>query len=233
GVDALHGVQLAVEVLNGARPDIALPPLTVGRVLLDVADTRSDPQAGAGAAERLVRDSRVVALTGAVQSDVTEAASQRAERLSVPMVTGSAPAADLTARSLRWFWRVGPSDRTYADTYFAWLRGTGRPVSRVVLVHGADQASRDGAALVHRAAPADIEITEDMQLPADAADLTSEVLRLDGYHPDAVFVLAGFDAAALLVRTMARVGYTPPALLGLGGGFGDPRFAPALGPLAD
>jgi branched-chain amino acid transport system substrate-binding protein len=149
------------------------------------------------------------------------------------MVTGSATATDLTQRSLRWFWRVGPSDRTYADTYFAWLRATGRAVSRVVLVHGADQASRDGAALLHRAAPSDIEVTEDMQLPADAADLTSEVLRLEGYHPDAVFVLAGFEAVTLLVRTMARLGYTPPALLGLGGGLGDPRLAPTLGPLAD
>lgn len=87
--------------------------------------------------------------------------------------------------------------------------------------------------MVEKMAPADIEITEDVQIPTDGTDVTPEVLRLDGYGPDAVIALAPAAQAVDLVRTMARVGYTPPALLGLGDGFTDPGFTSSLGPLAD
>jgi branched-chain amino acid transport system substrate-binding protein len=239
GLDALHGAQLAAEVLNGAHPEVALPRLTVGRVVLDPADTGGGPQAASDAVDRLAGAGHVAALTGALDSDMTAAASLRAERLSVPMVSGSASAPDLTARSLRWFWRVGPSDRTYVETAFAWLhaahaeRPKDRPIARVVVVHSDDQAGRDGAALVEKLAPQDVQVTEDVQLPSDGSDLTPEVLRLAGYGPNALVAVLPVDDAIRLVRTMARAGYTPPALLGLGDGFTDPRFASSLGPLAD
>src|SRR5262249_17454764 len=112
GQDALHGAQLAVDVLNGAHPELGLPRLAVGRIVLDPADTGADPQA---AVDLLAGTDHVVALTGALDDGATAAASLRAERLSVPMVSGSASAPELTGRSLRWFWRVGPSDRTYVQ----------------------------------------------------------------------------------------------------------------------
>jgi branched-chain amino acid transport system substrate-binding protein len=239
GVDALHGAQLAVEVLNGAHPEVEVPRLTVGRVVLDPADTGGGAQATSDAVDRLVTADHVAALTGALDSDATAAASLRAERLSVPMVSGSASAPDLTARGLRWFWRVGPSDRTYVETAFAWLhaahaeRPKDRPIARVVVVHSDDQAGRDGAALVEKVAPPDVQVTEDVQLPSDGSDLTPEVLRLAGYAPDAMVAVLPVDGAVRLVQAMARAGYTPPALLGLGDGFTDPRFASSLGSLAD
>ena len=236
GQDALRGAQLAVEVLNGAHPDTGLAGTKVARFVLDPADTG----AGAPAAvDRLVGTDHVAALTGALDADATAAASERAERLSVPMVSGSASAAGLTGRSLRWFWRVGPSDRTYVEDAFAWLRAAhaerpkDRPLARLVVVHSDDQAGRDGAALVEKLAPQDVQITEDVVLPADGSDLTPEVQRLAGYAPDALLAIAATDDGVRLVRTMARAGYTPPVLLGLGDGFTDPRFAAALGPLAN
>jgi len=239
GMDALRGAQLAVQVLDGAHPEIRLPGLTVGRAVLDPADTSGDPQAGAAAVDRLVGTDHVAALTGALQAGVTAAASQRAEQLGVPMVAGSASDASLTERSLRWFWRVGPSDRTYVQTAFDWLhaahveRPRDRPIARVVVVHTDDQAGKDGATLVEKLAPADVQVTEDVQIPTDGSDLTPQVLRLDGYGPDAVIALAPAAVAIALVRTMARAGFTPPALLGLGDGFTDPLFTSGLGPLAD
>ena len=239
GLAALHGAQLAAEVLNGDHPEIALPRLTVGRLVIDPADTGSGAQAAAAAVDQLVGADHVAAMTGALDSDATAAASQRAERLSVPMVSGSASAPDLTARSLRWFWRVGPSDRTYVDTAFAWLhaasaeRPKDRSLARVVVIRSDDQASRDGAGLVEKLAPQDVEVTEDVMLPGDGGELTPVVQRLAGYAPDALLAFTTAADAVRLVQTMAKVGYTPPALLGLGDGFTDPRFASSLGPLAD
>jgi branched-chain amino acid transport system substrate-binding protein len=239
GLDALHGAQLAAEVLDGARPEIALPRLTAGRLVLDPADTGGGAQAASDAVDRLVGADHVVALTGALDSGETAAASQRAARLSVPMVSGSASAPDLTARGLRWFWRVGPTDLTYVETAFAWLHAANaeqprdRPIARIVVIHSDDQAGRDDAAMVEKLAPQDVQVTEDMVIPGDGSDLTPEVQRLAGYAPDVLLAVTTAGDAVRLVQTMAHVGYTPPAMLGLGDGLTDPGFASNLGPLAN
>jgi branched-chain amino acid transport system substrate-binding protein len=239
GLDALHGAQLAAEVLDGAHPEIALSRLTVGRLVLDPADTGASAQAASDAVDRLVGTDHAVALTGALDPGATAAASQRANVLGVPMVSGSASAPTLTARRLRWFWRVGPSDATYVDTAFAWLhavnteRPRDRPVARIVVIHSDDQAGRDGAAMVEKLAPLDVQVTEDIVIPNDSSDLTPEVRRLTGYAPDVLLAVTTSDDAVRLVQTMSRVGYTPPAMLGLGDGFTDPSFASGLGPLAN
>jgi branched-chain amino acid transport system substrate-binding protein len=239
GLDALHGAQLAAEVLDGAHPDIDLPRLTVGRLVLDPADTGDGAQAASDAVDRLVGTDHAAALTGALDAGATAAASQRADGLGVPMVSGSASAPGLTTRSLRWFWRVGPSDAAYVDTAFTWLhavsagRPRDRPVARIVVIHSDDQAGRDGAAMVEKLAPEDVQVTEDIVIPNDGSDLTPEVQRLAGYAPDVLLAVTTADDAVRLVQTMAHVGYTPPAMLGLGDGFKEPSFASSLGPLAN
>jgi branched-chain amino acid transport system substrate-binding protein len=239
GVDALHGAQLAAEVLDGAHPEIALPRLTVGRLVLDPADTGAGAQAASDAVDRLVATEKAAALTGALDTDATAAASQRADGLGVPMVSGSASAPNLTTRGLRWFWRVGPSDATYVDTAFAWMhaasaeRPRDRPAARIVVIHSDDEAGRDGAAMLEKLAPQDVQVTEDIVIPNDGSDLTAEVQRLAGYAPDVLLAVTTADDAVRLVQTMARVGYTPPAMLGLGDGFTAPSFATSLGPLAN
>jgi branched-chain amino acid transport system substrate-binding protein len=239
GLDALHGAQLAAEVLDGAHREIGLPRLTVGRLVLDPADTGAGAQAASDAVDRLVGTDHAAALTGALDAGATAAASQRADGLSVPMVSGSTSAPSLTARSLHWFWRVGPSEAMYVDTAFAWLHAVNaerpreRPVARIVVIHSDDQAGRDGAAMVEKRAPQDVAVTEDIVIPNDGSDLTPEVQRLAGYSPDVLLAVTTADDGIRLVQTMARVGYTPPAMLGLGDGFTDPSFASSLGPLAN
>jgi branched-chain amino acid transport system substrate-binding protein len=236
GLDALHGVQLAAEVLDGRHPEIDLPALTVARIALDVADTRGDLGVAAAAVDRMVHGDHVAALAGAYQSNVTLAAGQRAELAGVPMISGSAAAPTLTSRGMRWFWRVGPSQRTYADAYFQWLRSVAarHPVTHVVVLHEDGDAGDEVAALVKEVAPRyQVQVDEDVRYAAEATDLFPQVLRLKGYAPDALFVFASSATAAPLLRTMARVGYTPPALLAFDAGFGDLRLVREVGGEAD
>ena len=101
------------------------------------------------------------------------------------------------------------------------------------MIHSDDEAGRDGAARFEKRAPQDVQVTEDIVIPDDGSDLTPEVQRLAGYAPDVLLAVTTADDAVRLVQTMARVGYTPPAMLGLGDGFRDPSFASRLGPLAN
>ena len=232
GTDALHGVELAADVLNGKYPNIDLPKLTVGKIVIDSADTQGDAQVGEADVDRLVNSDKVVALTGAFQSAVTVTASQRAERLAVPMVNGSSSSTALTERGFKWFWRVGPSDRTFADTYFKWLKSIEKdhPVKRMVVINENDQFGNDGQKVIGELAPQySVQIVDNIVYPFNATDLTSQVQKMRGDNPDAVFVFAFINDLTLLMKTMAQLNYTPPVMLGFGAGFVDPKFVPNLG----
>ncbi len=236
GQDTLHGMQLAADVLNGKYASIDLPKLSVGKIALDTSDTQGDPQIGASEVDRLVTSDKVVALAGAYQSAVTLTASDRAERLGVPFVNGASSSTSLTERGLKWFFRTGPSDLTFATTYFNWLKTiqSEHPVKKTVVVHTNDQFGNDGAKVVRDlAAKNSITIADDISFQAGATDVTSQVQKLRSDAPEAIWVLAFTNDAVLLTKTMAQLNYTPPAVLAFGAGYADPQFIATLGPLAD
>ena len=116
-----------------ARPgwqSSAAPKLTIVP-----ADTRGDPNRGADEAARLVDEERAVGLVGAYDTDVTEVASQRSERLRAPFVNGDTSADYLTERGLDWFFRVGPTDRMYGEAFFSTLsQAAGRNARKVAVL---------------------------------------------------------------------------------------------------
>lgn len=235
GVDCLDGVQLAADILNGKYPSIDLPKLTVGKIAIDPADSQGDAQTGSAAVDRLVSTDHVVALTGAFQSAVTITASQRAERLGIPLVNGSSSSTALTEQGYKWFWRVGPSDKTFGETYYKWLSGEAaqHPIKKMVVIHENDQFGNDGAKVLGQLAPqAGIELT-DIQYPFNATDMTPQVQVMRQAQPDAVFVFAFINDLTLMYKTMAQLNYTPPVLLGFGAGYVDPKFVPNLGTKTD
>jgi branched-chain amino acid transport system substrate-binding protein len=232
GQDALNGVMLAQDILNGKYPNIDLPKLTVGKVQVVSGDTQGDAQTGASEATRLIQSEKVVALTGAFQSAVTITASQVAERQGVPFVNGSSSSTALTERGYKWFWRVGPSDKTFATTFFDFLKSIAgeHPVKKMVIINENDQFGNDGAKVIQQlSANYSITIVDSIVYPFNATDLTSQIQKMRTDQPDAVFVFAFINDLTLMLKTMAQLNYTPPALLGFGAGFVDPKFVQNLG----
>jgi branched-chain amino acid transport system substrate-binding protein len=236
GQDALHGAQLAASVLNGRYPAIKLPKLTVGKLGLEVSDTQGNPQVGSSEVDRLVRGKDVAAVLGAYQSAVTLTASQRAELFEVPFMNGSSSSTSLTQRGLKWFFRTGPSDLSFTETYFAWLNAIKKkhPVRRVAIFHTNDQFGNDGAKVIrYLAGKNKVNVVADISFQSATTDLTSQVQRLRSARPNAVFVLMFTPDAILFHKTLAQLGYTPPIILAYGSGYADPQFVKSLGKLAD
>jgi branched-chain amino acid transport system substrate-binding protein len=236
GQDALHGAQLAASVLNGQHPTIKLPRLTVGKIGLEVSDTQGNPQVGSSEVDRLVRGKDVAAVLGAYQSAVTLTASQRAELFEVPFMNGSSSSTSLTQRGLKWFFRTGPSDLSFTQTYFAWLNAIKKehPVKRAAIFHTNDQFGNDGAKVIrYLAGKNKVNVVADISFQSATTDLTSQVQRLRSARPQAVFVLMFTPDAILFHKTLAQLGYTPPIILAYGSGYADPQFVKSLGKLAD
>ncbi len=234
GVNAFHGTELAVDVLNGKYPQIDMPPLTVGKIELKSVDSQGDPQNGAADVDRLVDTEKAVAVIGAYQSAVTLTASERAERLGIPFVNGASGAANLSDRGLKWWFRTGPTALDSAQTYFAWLKSiqSQHAVKTVSVIHQNDAAGNDFAkATKDEAAKNGVTVADDISFQSNATDLTSQVQRLRSANPDAIFSQMFINDTSLFLKTMAQLGYTPPALLATGGGWDDPTFMQVVGPL--
>lgn len=245
GADIMHGAQLAADIVNGDYPGIALP-LAAGTGLpglggaaikLVPGDTQGEARIAVDAVETMVTVEKVAAVTGAYQSAVTQAASQRAEQFGVPFVNAESSATSLTGRGLTWFFRTGPTDATFAATMFDYLdaqQRQGRDTRKVAVLHSDDQYGNEGAAVTRTtAATRGATVVADVSIKPKATDLIAPVVKIRDANPDVLFVLAYTDPAVALMKTLKQLNYQPPALLAYGAGFSDNAFVSRLGKLAN
>lgn len=236
GQDALWGAELATEIINGKYSDIdlplaaeeGLPGLGGAKITLAKGDTAGEPEKGATEAERLVTDEKVVALTGAYNSSVTKTASERSERLGVPFVNGDSSSTGLTERGLKWFFRTGPHDLTFGESFFSLLKqlqGDKKQVSRVAILHTNDEFGTAGADVTEKLAQ-DNGFTVVKKVPYDAKsqDLSPQVQQIRGASPDVMFVLSYITDSLVLAKTLKTLQYYPKAIMGYGAGMSDPKF---------
>lgn len=233
--ETVHAVELAAEVANGQHPDIDLPQLENVKIELDIADTQSNPQVCSADIDRFKAEG-MVAIVGGFGSSETLACSQQSERNGLPHVNGSASSPELVSRGLQYFFHVGPTDDLLAQTYVDWLQSIAaeHPVKRVAVIARNDQFGNDAIKVVQELfPPAGMEVVSTVTYDPTAADLTSQVQKVRGSDPDAVVAVPNTPDAIVLMRTMKNLNYTPPVILGFGGGFNDPTFFESVGNLAD
>ncbi|HEX5882451.1 MAG TPA: ABC transporter substrate-binding protein, partial [Actinomycetota bacterium] len=139
GADAQHGAELATTLINGEQGAVSLAGagseglarLGGAKLRIVPGDTKSSPDTGTSEADRLIIEERVVGLVGAYDAAVTEAASQRTERLGIPFVNGDSTAGYLTERGLTWFFRTGPTDRMLGEALYSTILQQNIPPKRI------------------------------------------------------------------------------------------------------
>ncbi len=244
GTDVKNGAELAVEIINNEysldlplAKEKGLPNLGGAKLQLVTGDTQGKPEVGASEVDRLVNNEKVVAVVGCYNSGVTLTASQRAERLGVPFVNAASSSTALTERGLKWFFRTGPSDQTFASTMFDYLetqKKNGNQVKTIGVLHSNDQYGNDGADVTKKiGAERGLELVADVAFDPNAAELSSQITQIRAKNPDVLFVLATTDPAIKMMKTMQQLAYYPPALLAYGAGFADPAFLKGVGSAAD
>lgn len=241
GEKTLEGVKLAAEIVN---EDIDLDlPLAEGEGLPNLdgatieivsADSEEDPVTGASETERLITSENVAAVIGAYHSSVTLTASERAERLGVPFVNGSSSSPQLTeGRDLDFFWRTGPSDRTFAETFFDFLDGLnsekGADVKDIVILHENTAYGSDAADVTKEVAgERGFQIVSTIPHGNGVSDVTPEASQVKSQNPDAVFEASYTPEAILFTKTFQQLNYAPN-LLAYGAGYSDAAYFEAVG----
>src|ERR1700751_2050344 len=241
GIHAKYAIEVALDIINNAHPELADLPLGknaglagLGGAKVDVvfADNQGSPATGQNQALRLITEEKVAALTGAYQSGITLTASAIAEKYGIPFVNGETVASNLTQRGVKWFFRTTPIAPDFVRVYYDFLtdmKAQGAKIDNVALVHdnteyGTSVANTIAAGFKEKG----LNIT-DISYVSNATDVQSQVLQLKEKKPDVVLMISYTSDAILFAKTMQAQDYKPDILLADEAGYSDPAFIKAVG----
>ncbi|MBR0696476.1 ABC transporter substrate-binding protein [Bradyrhizobium lablabi] len=245
GVHAKYAIEVALDIINNAHPELGNLPLAknaglagLGGAKVEVvfADNQGSPATGQNQALRLITEEKVVALTGAYQSGITLTASAISEKYGIPFVNGESVAANLTERGFKWFFRTTPVATDFAKVYYDFLtdmKASGAKTDTIALVHdtteyGASVANTISTIFKEKG----LSIAQDVAYTTNATDVQSQVLQLKDKKPDVVIMISYTSDAILFAKTMQALDYKPPMLLADDAGYSDPSFLKAVGKIS-
>ncbi|MBR0751740.1 ABC transporter substrate-binding protein [Bradyrhizobium jicamae] len=245
GVHAKAAIEVALDIINNAHPELGNFPLAknaglagLGGAKLEVvfADNQGSPATGQNQALRLITEEKVVALTGAYQSGITLTTSAISEKYGIPFVNGESVAANLTERGFKWFFRTTPIATDFAKVYYDFLtemKASGAKTDHIALVHDTTEYGASVAATITSAfKEKGIAIAQDVAYTTNATDVQSQVLQLKEKKPDVVIMISYTSDAILFAKTMQSLDYKPPMLLADDAGYSDPSFLKAVGKIS-
>jgi N-methylhydantoinase B len=245
GVDSIHAVETAVDIINngidcglnlGAKP--GLPGLGGAKLRAIPADHQGDPQKGRFETERLITQEKVVAMSGASYSSVAAVISQVCERYGVPFVNGDSSSPSLTTHGFKTYFRPAAHDEMFSIAMFDFMdelkAKRNVPIKTAALFYedtlfGTD-SSRVQRAL---AAKRGIEIVADVKYRANSPSLTEEIQQVKAANPDVFMPTSYVNDAILIMKTFADLGYRPNAIIAQDSGFSEPTFVNTAGKAAE
>jgi branched-chain amino acid transport system substrate-binding protein len=247
GAELKDALELAVDIINNGAKEVPALPFSAGgglpnlkgaKIKLVFADHQGNPQVGASEAERLISDEHVVALIGCYNSNVTQTASQVAERNHIPFLNAESSSASLTERNFKWFFRTTPHDNLFVNNFFEFLKEHKEKknidVKRVALFNENTQWGTETTALEKTlSAERGIAVGASVLYPAKSTQLTAEVQTLKGGTPQVVMQSSYLGDALLSMKTYRELGFSPDMILANDAGFADTEFVKTLGKDAD
>ncbi len=245
-----EGIELCADIINNKYPDIkmsiaqweGIPNLGGAKIKLVFADHRGDPGWGADQAKRLIRDEKVVGLTGCYNSSVTKTASVEAERAGIPFVNGESTSPALTKRGFKWFWRVTPHEMWFTADLFNFLDGLTKgkasgvkaiPKKQIdklaVAVENTEWGSAALKVIEQFAGERGYKIVEAFKYPHASADLSSEARRMKASGANTYLFASYLADSILFIKTLKEIGASPRLIWGQDAGFVEPDFHKTLG----
>ncbi len=223
GRDAQRGAELASRLINtgedwsGYSAGRIWGPAGHARLSIVTLDTKSDRQRAADGTSTLVNGDGVAGIVGAFGAEATLDASQRAERLQTPFLSGDAAFTALTERGLSWFFRAGPDAADYGGAFLSLLHNAEQPGQerrRVAVLYSNDATGTDlNSIIAEYGEEAGYQIVASAPYEPGDTDPTAAVGAIQTAAPDVVLVATASGAGERLGNAFQATGYTPPAVV--------------------
>ena len=241
GKEAIKTAEMMRDIINNKTEGInlplaiteGLPNLAGAKIELVFADHKGSPEVTLAETERLITEEKCVAIAGVFNSAQTKTAAVAAEKLKVPLLTsGTSP--QLTEKGLKWLFRFGLNDSTFIEDTYKFMKELNETKNAgIKTVATISEDTEFGANIVKEeeknSKKYGYEIVEKIIYPANATNLTAEVLRLKKSNPDVVIMASYTSDTILLIKTFKELNFNPKLIIGQRGGFMVSEFFTALG----
>lgn len=230
GEESARGLELAVDQIN------AEGGLHGEKVVLERGDAVDNNQA-IGEARRLISLGGVKALFGTYSSSRVIAASQVAELAGVPYFELGAVADEVTARDMKYLYRLNPTALHMGQGAIDMLVQTiapklGKDPKDLKLGIIYEDSSYGTSVAGHEEAfakEAGLNVVVKSGYPSSTVDMSSLVLELKGRGVDVVLQTSYQNDSVLFLQQANEAGYQPLAIIGGGGGYSMQPTADAVG----
>ena len=246
GTAAKQAIEVAVEIINNAHPEMPKLPLapTVGlpnlggrKIEVVFTDHQGNPATAQSQTLRLITQEHVVAMVGAYQSSCGLTASAVAERYGIPFMASEASAPSLTLRGFKWLFRPTPIGTHFGAAYADFMlqrKAAGMKVDKIAVVNeNTEYGTSTGDAIVKAATDKGLKVDLCIPYNANSTDVSSQVLQLKNEKPDVAIFVSYTSDSILFMKTMRNLDYKPTILIGDDSGFSDTSFIDAVGDLAE
>ena len=216
-----QAAQLAAEEIN------AKGGLLGKKIEVFYEDTRGQPEEGTAAAQRLISQDHVVAITGEFHSSVFLAEMEVAHKAGIPLIAVDVWANKITALGYPEVFRVAPNQALIATKYGDWIAAAGfKNVAVLYEKTDGGQSARDVLIPI-----LDQHHVKHDEIGADpnSTEFTAQIERLKTHNPPYDFFMTEFSEAGAypLVSQSHTQGFAPSAHTGMGNSGGpavDPTF---------
>jgi len=190
-------------------------------------DTRGQPEEGTAAAERLISQDKVVAITGEFHSSVFLAEMEVAHKAGIPIIGVDVWALKITGKGYPEVFRVAPNQALIAGKYADWMAAAGFKNVAVM----AEKTDGGQSALDVLLPGLDKHGVKYEQVGADpnATEFTAQIERFKSHQPPFDFFMTEYSEAGAypMVSQASQLGFAPTAQTGIGNSGGpavDPTF---------
>lgn len=243
GAEMKNALELATDIINNGAKSVpnlpfsaggGLPNLKGAKIKLVFGDHQGNPQVGATEAERLITQEKVVAVVGSYNSNVTQTASQVAQRYGIPFLNPESSSASLTQRGFKWFFRTTPHDDLFVHNFFEFFKDLeakkGIKVKQLALFNENTQWGNETTKLETKlAGEKGFNIVKAVSYPQKSTQLTSEVQLVKSGSPQVVMQSSYLGDAIMSMKTYKELGFSPEMILANNSGFTDTEFIKTLG----
>jgi branched-chain amino acid transport system substrate-binding protein len=226
GAEMRDALEFAADIVNNGLKGVPELPFSAGggltglkgaKIKLVFADHQGNPQVGASEAERLISQEHVVALMGAYNSNVTQTASQVAERDKIPFLNAESSSPTLTQRNFKYFFRTTPHDELFVGNAVEFMKDVEQSrhikIGSVATLAENTLFGNEAAKLQLKYATAQgYNVVKQVSYPAKTTQLTSEVQTLKAANPT-VLLQSSYSEAILSMKTYKELGYLPDMLI--------------------
>jgi branched-chain amino acid transport system substrate-binding protein len=197
------------------------------------ADDASKAVTGRSAAEKLIEQDKVIALTGGYSSEVTLAVASEADRRKIPLLITTGSADMITEIDWDYVFRINQPISEYSKTLIEFFQEV-LELKSVVILHDNGLFGRSGAIeFSEQASALGWKIVRQESYEPGTLDFKPLLTKANAAKPDAVYMISYVNEAALLLKQSKELNLTPKVFAGAGAGFTLPAFLELAGSAAE